>query len=90
MDAAAKPAKQKRLPGLEDAPIEELESAARDYASARDRRMMLLNEEVDLKDTLLRLMRANNKETYHHDGIEIRVVREAEKVKVKVSDDDED
>ena len=81
--------KQKRLPTMEDPAIEELEAAAKDYASKRDARMRLLEAEVALKDQLLSLMQGHGKETYKHDGVEIRVVREAAKVKVKVTDEED-
>jgi len=82
--------KTSRLPGMEDAAIEELEDCARNYAKLRDRRIVLLNEEVDMKEDLLALMKRNNKEKYIHDGIEISITHEKEKVKVIIKEDEEE
>jgi hypothetical protein len=90
VDANKRP-KQSRLPTMEDAKIEELEDLAGDYAAVRDKRQKLTLDEVELKQDLLDLMKANKKETYLHNGIEIRVVHEKENVKVKIKKDkDED
>jgi len=82
--------KQNRLPGMEDAEIEELEDAAKDYASLRDDRMHLLSKEVEMKDNLLALMKKHGKLTYTHDGVEVRIVHENEKVKVKIKKEKEE
>lgn len=79
--------KQARLPEMEDSAIGELESAAEDYASVRDKRMALNEEEHELKEDLLKLMHEHNKKKYFHNGIEIRVVAKDETVKVKISKD---
>ena len=81
------PPQEQRLPGMEDASIEELEEAARRYAQIRDRRMALTEQEVDCKDLLLTLMKRHGKKEYRHRGIEIRVVAEQEKVKVKIEEE---
>jgi hypothetical protein len=82
-----------RLPGMEDAEIEELEDAARDYADIRDKRMKLTTSEVETKSTLLAIMKRHKKETYNHDGIEVKITHEKESVKVRIKknkDEDED
>lgn len=76
--------KTERLPGMQDAAIEDLEDAAREYANTRDDRMALLEAEVQLKEQLLDLMKKNKKEFYKRDGVEVRLVHEKESVKVKV------
>ena len=81
--------KQPRLPSMEDARIEALEAGAEEYVSARDERMALTEVEVEAKNKLLRLMHEHNKTAYKHNGYEIRVVAESEKLKVKVKKDDE-
>ena len=81
--------KQERLPGMEDPAIEEIEEKARSYAHIRDGRMALLKQEVDLKDLLLTLMKRHNKTEYHRDGLTITIVQKAEKVRVKIKDEDE-
>jgi hypothetical protein len=83
---ARKP-RQPRLPEMEDPAIEELESAAEEYASVRDRRMALTEDEVAVKEELLDLMHRHNKTKYFHNGVEIRVVPSDETVKVKISKD---
>ena len=77
--------RQPRLPTLEDPEITVLHEAAMDYAEIRDRRLALTPQEAELKAKLLILMKANNKLHYHHDGVEISVVHENEKVKVKIT-----
>lgn len=84
-----KPPKQERLPGMEDTAIEEIEDKARSYAHIRDNRMALLKQEVDLKELLLTLMKRHDKTTYKRDGIEITIFQKAEKVRVKLKDEDE-
>lgn len=81
--------KQKDLPGMEDRMLEDLETAATDYAEIRDQRMALNKEEVQLKATLLSLMKKHGKENYKRDGIEVNIVHEEETVKVRVKKDEE-
>ena len=76
--------KNKRLPGMEDAEIEDLEDAAREYANVRDDRMNLTREESSMKEKLLALMKKHKKEKYLHDGVEIKLVHEEETVKVRI------
>ena len=72
---------------MEDPEIEELESSAEDYADIRDQRMELTKEETRLKTELLGLMKKHGRTTYVHDGYDIRVIVESEKLKVKVTKD---
>ena len=81
--------KNPRLPGMEDAEIEELEDAAREYANLRDDRMNLLNSEVEMKEKLLDLMKRHKKEKYVHDGVEIKITHEKETIKVKIKKDED-
>jgi hypothetical protein len=76
--------KTERLPGMDDAILEELEDAAREYANTRDDRMRLLEAEVELKASLLDLMKKNKKTFYKRDGITIQIVAKDETVKVKL------
>jgi len=90
-DANKRRGKTGRLPGLEDPAIEELEDTARDYANLRDDRMHLTTKEVEAKETLLGLMKKHKKETYNHDGIEVKITHEKESVKVRIKKEkDED
>lgn len=84
-EKAAKKPRQARLPQMDDPQIEELEAAAEQYASIRDERIALNQDEHKLKEELLGLMKKNSKERYHRDGIEVRLVHEQETVKVKIS-----
>jgi hypothetical protein len=79
----------KRLPGMEDSALEDLESAARTYAKIRDRRMALNQDEAELKDKLLSQMKHHGKTTYKHDGVEIKIVVTEEKVRVKITEDED-
>lgn len=85
----AKKPRQARLPEMEDPEIEELENAAQDYASIRDERIALNQDEHKLKEKLLSLMKVNKKERYHRDGIEVKLVHENETVKVRVKKTEE-
>jgi len=76
--------KTKRLPGMEDAVIDELEDAAREYANVRDERMELTKSETVEKEKLLGLMKKHDKKIYRHEDIEIKVVPEGETVKVRI------
>ncbi len=83
---------QADLPGTEDSAIAPLEKAAKRYAGIRDERMELNREEAALKASLITLMHKHGKTTYSRHGIEIKLVPEAENVKVKIKgkDDDDD
>ena len=82
--------KQDRLPGTEDAAIQELEAAAEEYAETRDQRQALLVEEVEQKAAILALMTKYKREHYEHNGITIDLVPEDIKVKVKIKKAKED
>lgn len=84
IDKAPKPKRQPNLPGIEDNKIAELEAAALEYAEGRDERMEMTKREVELKKSLLALMHRHKKTIYKCGEIEIRVVPEGEKVKVKI------
>ncbi len=73
-----------RLPGMEDAEIEELEDQARTYVSARDERMACTETEVEEKTSLLGLMKKYDRKSYRHGEVEIKVVAEEETVKVRI------
>lgn len=89
-DEPPKKPRQARLPQMEDSRIEALEAKAEEYADVRDQRMALTPQEKKLKDDLLALMKANNKERYFRDGIEIKVVHEHESVKVRLKKTEEE
>ena len=81
--------KQQRLPGTENPEIQELEDKAHEYATVRDEHIGLTAQESQLKQDLLGLMRKHKRKVYTRDGIEIEVVPEGEKLKVKVKGDDD-
>jgi hypothetical protein len=80
-----KPA-QSRLPGMEDAAIEELESLAEQYADVRDNRIALSKREGEMQDDLAALLRKHKKTEYHHLDVHIWIVAVDEKVKVKIGE----
>ncbi len=82
--------RQKELPGMEDKHLEDLESAAMDYAEVRDKRMALTPKEKSLKDLLLTLMKRHSKTIYRVEEMEIKVVAKDETVKVKMLSGDEE
>jgi hypothetical protein len=89
--ATPKGPRQQNLPEMEDRKIEVLEDLALQYAEVRDERIGLSSKEVELKDKLLDLMKAQKREHYHRGAIKIYIVHEKENVKVKVkAADDED
>jgi len=77
---------------VEDRTIAELEDIAESYAEIRDRRIALNQEEADLKQQAMALMKKHKKKHYARDGIEITLEpgEETIKVKVKKAKDDED
>lgn len=83
--------KQARLPEMQDNQIEELESAALDYAAIRDQRQQLTAKEVPLKQQLLTAMKKHGKMEYLRDGIKIvrTVEKEGVKVRIKKYQDEE-
>lgn len=89
VETSRKRGRQKRLPTMEDAAIEELESLAEDYRGALDERMEALKTEIDLKDKLLASMKHHGKEKYFHAGVSIEVVNSKDKVKVRINKDGE-
>ena len=86
----AKEQSEPRLPGMEDPAIEELEDGAKQYAKVRDKRMALLEQEVELKGRLTAAMKKLKRTTYVHGKITINLVTEEETVKVKIQKDDDD
>jgi hypothetical protein len=76
--------RQQRLPTMDDAKIEILHSLATDYADMRDRRMQLGKKEVELKGKILDVLKAHKMEHYHYSDIDITVINEKQKVRVKI------
>lgn len=79
-----KRATQKKLPGMEDTALKDLEKQARAYVDVRDERMELSRQESTLKESLLNLMKKHKKTVYRHADLEIRIVPVEETVKVKI------
>jgi hypothetical protein len=76
--------RQTPLPGIGDKKIAAIENAALDYAEIRDQRQDLTNQEVDLKQKLIKLMHAKELTEYKRNGISVKLVLEEETVKVRV------
>jgi hypothetical protein len=87
-DEKEKKPRQGRLPTMEDPEIEELENSAEEYADFRDQRMELTKEETRCKTELLGLMKKHGKTSYVHDGYDIKVIVESEKLKVRIKKED--
>jgi len=72
-------------------PAEEGESRMKVSVEVRDARQALTPKEVEAKEKLLSLMKAHEKITYRHGGIEITRIVEKEKVRVRIhKEKDED
>src|SRR6266568_7326025 len=82
--------RQDALPGMGDAKIAAIETAALDYAEIRDKRQELTGQESSLKKELLTLMHKLGKTEYKRNGISVKVVTEEETVKVRVKEESED
>ena len=67
----------------------ELDKAAECYADGRDERMAMTKREVDLQNDLLKLMHKHKKTEYICGNVEIHVVPEREKAKVKIHKEEE-
>ena len=80
---------QSSLPGMDDAKITAIETAALDYAEIRDKRQELTAEESSLKSELLNLMHKAGKTEYKRGSISVKIEIEKEKVKVRVRGDEE-
>lgn len=80
--------KPRQIDLIEGRELKDIEDAALSYAENRDERMNALKEEVDLKKKLIDLMHKHKLNTYRHNGINIDLVAEKEKVKVKIKKDD--
>ena len=85
-----KGARQARLPGQEDAVIQEIEDKAAAYVEIRDERQALTPREVAAKQSLLAAMHRHGKAKYVRDGITIEVVHEDETVRVRIKKADAD
>ena len=78
--------RQKALPGMEDRALAALEAKAEEYADIRDERMQLTEQESELNDELLALMKKHKKAEYHHGEVHCWVKATDEKVKVKIGE----
>jgi len=75
--------RQQRIPGTENK-LQDLHDKALEYVEARDDRMSLLEQEVDLKNELLTLMKKHKLEKYEYEDLRIEVVHEDETIRVKL------
>jgi hypothetical protein len=75
---------QRRLPTMEDPRIEELHSAAIEYAAVRDERIEQNKAEKKLMEKLAGLMKKHSKTKYLCQGVEIKRVIEKERIKVRI------
>ena len=66
-------AKQKRLPGVDDPVIQEIEDAATEYENARDVRVEATKPEVKTKTRLIEIMMSNKRKSYRRGDLVIKV-----------------
>lgn len=78
--------RQARLPGTEDAKIEEFHAIAEELFDHRTKRLEHGKAEADLNERLLKLMRSRGKETYSYQGMKLTIVPKKEFVRVKIAD----
>lgn len=76
------PKKAPELPGMERKTIKAIESAAEEYAELRDKRMAVLEKEVEAKARLLDVMHKHECTIYKFDDKIVEVLP-TEKVKVR-------
>lgn len=86
---AKKKPSQTYIPGTEPEHHADIDAAAELYVECRNKRMKMLEKEVEAHDDLLSLMREHDLEFYEFDG---QIVRQSHlhKVKVKRKDAEED
>ena len=79
----------RRLPGMEDSGIVELENLAQDMADAAAQRKEINAGIKNLNEQLVAAMKANHKTTYSHAGIHINLDA-TEKAKVTITESEDD
>ena len=79
-----------RLPGMEDSRIEELDSAALEYKKYQKKRMAALAKEVEQKEKLMGIMKAQKRKHYKYGDIEIDIISTQEKLKVTIGKEEKD
>lgn len=85
--------KQKMIEGTEPLSIKEIDEAAMAYVYVRDKRVALLEKEIELKEILSAAMKTHELEIYEYDGNVVmwtRKEKEVLKVKRKKSQDEDD
>ena len=86
---AKKLPRQDSLPGMKDTKIAAIEKLALDYAELRDERMAVGQQEVEVKEALIKAMHKAGKTEYKRNGISVLLTVEKEKIKVRVKDESE-
>lgn len=76
--------RQETLPGILPPGIEEIDTAAQEYVSARDTRQGKTKLEVDAKQTLIKVMKKHERVTYSSKGLTVNLTEE-NKVTIKVT-----
>lgn len=74
--------KQLNIPGTEPPSVPEIEEAADEYRSRRDRRMAAGEDETEAADRLLALMKEHGLQVYTFDGYTVTMKR-LDKVQVR-------
>ena len=76
--------RQSRLPGMEDAPIQDLEEAAMEHSETQSQIVALRDELKRTDERLATLMKREGKKSYNHAGIVLRLREGQERVSVKI------
>jgi hypothetical protein len=76
--------KQTRLPGMEDAPIKDLEEAAVEHSDCIAEIRLKRVDLKEIKKNLVNLMKEAGKKTYNHAGITLKLREGEDDVSVKV------
>lgn len=82
--------KQKRIPGMEDNAIQDLEEAAIAHVELRSEIVKVRDQLHESETRLASLLKANGKTVYRRDGIRLKLRKSRESVSVQVKRHDEE
>ena len=83
--ASIKKAREQRLPGTEDAALQEIEDAAASLLEARERYSATGKEVNEIEQTVVAVMEKHDRSFYKHGGLEVEIKQGKVKAKVKHS-----
>lgn len=91
--ASIKKARNQRLPGTEDAALQEIEDAAASLLEARERYSATGKEVNEIEQAVVAVMEKHDRSYYKHGGLEVEIKKGKVKAKVKhaaAKEDDEE